>query len=111
VIDVPAGRAHSRTVVIKLRTPDDPDRVAAFYKKALAIYGTVLDCSDPANVPKVAPGEATCAAGLGGKPPLLQPGELLFRAGARNKEHLVGIQTRAGFTVFQLVYIEFNPGR
>jgi len=111
VIDVPVGRAHSRTVVIKLRTSDDPDRVAAFYKKALAMYGTVLDCSDPANIPNVGPDEATCAAGLGGKPPILQPGELLFRSGTQNKEHLVGIQTRAGFTTFQLVYFEFSRER
>jgi hypothetical protein len=53
-------------------------------------------------------GEATCAAGLGGKAPPLQPGELLFRAGRRNKEHLVGIQAGAGFTTFQLVYTAFS---
>lgn len=109
VIDVPVGRARSRVVVIRLRTPDPADRVAAFYRQALAKYGTVLDCSHPETDPKVAPGEATCAAGLGGKIPPLQPGELLFRAGTQYKEHLVGIQTEAGFTTFQLVYVEFSP--
>ena len=110
VIDVPVGRrARSRVVVIRLRTPDPVDRVAAFYTQTLAKYGTVLDCSHPERSPKVAPGEATCAAGLGGKTPQLQPNELLFRAGTRYKEHLVAIQTGVGFTTLQLVYVEFGP--
>jgi hypothetical protein len=54
VIDVPVGRARSRVVVVKLRTPDPADRVAAFYRQALAQYGTVLDCSHPESSPNVA---------------------------------------------------------
>jgi hypothetical protein len=33
--------------VVKMESPDSPDKVAAFYKKALAKYGEVLDCSNP----------------------------------------------------------------
>src|ERR1044071_2613353 len=35
-----------KVVVTSLQTQDAPERVAAFYRKALAKYGKVLDCSD-----------------------------------------------------------------
>lgn len=106
VVDVRAGRTRSKVIVIRLQTPDSPDRVAGFYRQALAKYGIVLDCGRDGTA--TAPEGITCAAGLGGKPPSLQPDEVLLRAGTRNREHLVGIQTRAGLTTFQLVYNEFK---
>src|ERR1700704_1201396 len=36
-----------KLAVMKLESTDAPEKIAEFYKKALAKYGTVLNCSDP----------------------------------------------------------------
>lgn len=43
-----AGRFGLHLDAIKFRTSASADRVAAFYAKAMARYGDVLDCRDPA---------------------------------------------------------------
>lgn len=43
-----AGRFGVSLNALKFRTAASPDRVAAFYAKAMARYGDVLDCRDPA---------------------------------------------------------------
>ena len=45
----PLGRwFRLQTAVLKMESDDSPDKVADFYKKALAKYGKVLDCSHAA---------------------------------------------------------------
>jgi hypothetical protein len=39
------GDTHFRLVVAKYVTPGSPDKVLAFYRKALSQYGDVLECS------------------------------------------------------------------
>ena len=41
------GSSGFKLFVLKMETTDAPDKVAAFYRKALAKYGQVLDCSNP----------------------------------------------------------------
>ena len=43
------GNSGFKLFVMKMETPDSPDKVATFYRKALAKYGTVLDCSNAAS--------------------------------------------------------------
>ena len=38
-----------KLAVMKLESNDAPEKIAEFYKKALAKYGTVLNCSDPSQ--------------------------------------------------------------
>src|SRR5580658_2745617 len=40
------GSFAFKLAVIKMESNDSPDKVAAFYKKALAKYGPVLDCTN-----------------------------------------------------------------
>lgn len=94
-----------KLAVLKLESNDSPERIAAFYKKALAKYGTVLDCGAASSqtVEKngnKSPKQLTCEDD---KP---KPGEMLFKAGTKEKQHLVGIEPNGTGSVFQLVYLE-----
>jgi hypothetical protein len=91
-MDLWGGSTGFKLFVLKLETTDAPETVAAFYRKALAKYGTVLDCSN-------------ASAAQGEKP---KRGEISLKAGTKEKEHLVGIEPNGSGTIFQLVYIETN---
>ena len=90
-----------KLAVMKLESNDAPDKIAEFYKKALAKYGTVLNCSEPLQKPS-AKDSNTLECGED-KP---EKGGLLFKAGTKQKQHLVGIQTNGQGSLFQLVYVE-----
>jgi hypothetical protein len=44
------GPFHLRVKAASYRTADSPDKVEAFYRKALAQYGDVIQCSDDKHV-------------------------------------------------------------
>jgi hypothetical protein len=86
--------------VMKFASNDSPDKVADFYRKELAHYGKVLDCSDP-NAPREKKGnELTCDDEKPDK------GELTLKAGTKQNQHLVGIERKDGMTRFQLIHLE-----
>lgn len=87
-----------------MESDDSPDKIAAFYKKALAKYGKVLDCSHPSPAGETAesdssPKRLTCEDD---KP---KEGGMLFKAGTNEKQHAVGIQPNGRGSLFQLVYV------
>lgn len=94
-----------KLAVVKLESNDSPQKIATFYKKALAKYGTVLDCSTASseagdkseNRPSH---QISCA---NDKP---SPGAMTFKAGTKEKQHIVGIQPNGAGSTFQLVYVE-----
>ncbi|HYX70205.1 MAG TPA: hypothetical protein VE825_13795 [Terriglobales bacterium] len=92
-----------KLVVLKLESDDSADKVAAFYRKALAKYGKVLDCGDP-KAPRTAEGKSSKGLTCDADEP--KPGEQVFKSGSKEKQHLVGIQSSGGHTLFQLVYLE-----
>ena len=99
------GSFAFKLAVLKLESNDSPEKVAAFYKKALAKYGTVLDCGAASSQTGEKSGsksskQLTCEDD---KP---KPGEMLFKAGTKEKQHLVGIEPNGSGSVFQLVYVE-----
>ena len=94
-----------KLAVVKMESNDAPEKIAEFYKKALAKYGTVLNCSDPS--------QKTNAKDQTGPSKRLECGDdkpekggLLFKAGTKEKQHIVGIQPNGQGTIFQLVYVE-----
>ncbi len=90
-----------KLAVMKLESNDAPEKIAEFYKKALAKYGTVLNCSDPSQKPSAKDSnKLECGSD---KP---EKGGLLFKAGTKEKQHLVAIQANGQGTLFQLVYVE-----
>jgi hypothetical protein len=98
------GGSGFKLAVLKMESDDPPDKIANYYKKALAKYGKVLDCSHPApENPGAAKDDSsktlTCADD---KP---EPGGMMFKAGTKEKQHIVGIQPNGGGTLYQLVYV------
>ena len=94
-----------KLAVVKLESNDSPQRVAAFYKKALAKYGAVLDCgasSSEANDKNESKSsnQITCETDKPG------PGEMTLKAGTKDKQHIVGVQPSGAGSIFQLVYVE-----
>jgi len=82
------GAFGFKLVVLKLESGDAPKKVAAFYRKALAKYGPVLDCSNPPATPAGKDHAATLTCG-DDKP---DPGGQLFKAGSKEKQHLVSVK-------------------
>ena len=94
------GGSGFKLAVMKMETSDAPDKVAAFYKKALSKYGTVLDCTNNPNKPEDQNSKAlTCGTD---KP---EVGGMIFKAGTKDKQHIVGVEPNGKGTVYNLVYV------
>jgi hypothetical protein len=99
------GSSGFKLVVLKLESDDSPAKVAAFYRKALAKYGSVLDCPEASitagnQFKDESSNKLSCDADRPEK------GGLTLKAGSKQKQHVVGIQADAGHSKFQLVYVE-----
>jgi len=94
-----------KLAVMKMESNDAPEKIAEFYKKALSKYGTVLDCSDPSRktADKDKAGSANRLECDDDKP---EKGGLVFKAGTKEKQHVVAIQPNGQGSLFQLVYVE-----
>jgi hypothetical protein len=99
------GSFGFKLVVLKLESADAPEKIAAFYRKALAKYGPVLDCTNPsASKSQDDDKKLTCSDDKPDK------GSQLFKAGTKEKQHLVGITPAAAGATFQLIYVEARGG-
>jgi hypothetical protein len=99
------GNSGFKLAVLKLESNAAPERVAAFYRKALAKYGKVLECD--------ASSKATGGKAKGNSPNELgceedrpDKGELVLKAGTKQERHVVGIKASGDLTIFQLIYVE-----
>jgi hypothetical protein len=92
-----------KLVVLKMESKDAPSKVADYYRRALAKYGTVLDCTNAAR-PQQAKEERSEKLTCGDDKP--ETGGMLFKAGTNEKQHIVGVQPNGTGAVFQLLYIE-----
>jgi hypothetical protein len=91
-----------KLVVLKMESDDAPDKIAAYYQKQLARYGKVLNCTDGASVPEEngkSSKELTCDEKQ-------EKGGQVFKAGTKEKQHIVGVQPNGKGSLFQLVYVE-----
>lgn len=96
------GGSGFKLVVVKMESDDAPAKVAAFYKKALAKYGKVLDCTN-GGTGDAAKDESSKALTCGDDKP--EKGGMLFKAGTDKMQHIVGVEPNGKGTVFQLVYV------
>jgi hypothetical protein len=98
------GGAGFKLAVLKLESGDSPERIAAFYKKALSKYGNVLDCSSPSPAAKNAEkADSSKALTCGDDQP--EKGGMLYKSGTKDHQHIVGIQPNGQGTIYQLVKI------
>jgi hypothetical protein len=94
-----------KLVVLKMESSDSPEKVAAFYQKALAKYGTVLNCSGASK----AQGDKDKSNGsnkLTCDDDHADAGEMVFKAGTKEKQHLVSVKPNGTGCIFNLLYIE-----
>jgi hypothetical protein len=92
-----------KLVVLKMESKDPPRKVADYYQRALAKYGMVLDCTN-ATRPQQAKDENSEKLTCDDDKP--EMGGMLFKAGTKEKQHIVGVQPNGTGAVFQLLYIE-----
>ena len=99
------GSFGFKLVVLKMESNDSPDKIAAYYQKALAKYGTVLNCADPSKT-TTDKNKNTSSKQLDCGDDKPDAGGMLFKAGTKEKQHIVGINPKGQVTIFQLLYIE-----
>jgi hypothetical protein len=94
-----------KLAVMKMESGDAPEKIAEFYKKALAKYGTVLNCSDGSQKSggKDSNGASNKLQCDDDKP---EKGGMVFKAGTKEKQHVVAVQANGPGSLFQLVYVE-----
>jgi hypothetical protein len=99
------GSFGFKLAVMKMESNDAPEKIAEFYKKALAKYGTVLNCSDPPKNANARDGNGSSSKlECGDDKP--EEGRLVFKARTKEKQHIVGIHPNGQGSIFQLVYVE-----
>jgi len=102
------GDWQFRLKVVKYESSDPPDKILAFYKKALGRYGDVIECSGktPVGTPTITREGLTCDdSGSSHKVDLDSPQSL--KAGSKRHQHIMGIEKSDGAeTVFSLVELD-----
>lgn len=97
------GSFGFKLAVMKMESNAAPEKIAEFYKKALAKYGAVLNCSDASPKAKDKDESSNKLTCDDDKP---EKGGLVFKAGTKEKQHVVAIQPNGTGSLFQLVYVE-----
>jgi hypothetical protein len=94
-----------KLAVMKMESTDAPEKIAEFYKKALAKYGAVLNCSDglQKSSGKDSNGASNKLQCDDDKP---EKGGMVFKSGTKEKQHVVAVQPNGQGSLFQLVYVE-----
>jgi len=92
-----------KLVVLNMESKDAPRKIAEFYQKALAKYGTVLDCTNATRTRESKEEKSDLLTCDDDKP---DKGGMLFKAGTKERQHIVGVQPHGTGTVFQLLYVE-----
>ncbi len=94
-----------KLVVLKLESKDSPEKIAAFYQKALAKYGTVLNCSN-ASSSQEDKGKNSGTNRLTCEDDRPDPGGMILKSGTKERQRIVGITPNGQGSLFHLVYIE-----
>lgn len=92
-----------KLVVLKLQSDEKPDKIAAFYRKALGRYGEVLNCSGVVDAKKSDEKHDSKRLVCDDRP---KAGELELKAGTNDDQHVVSIEPKGSGTAFALAYVE-----
>jgi len=99
-----AGKFGLQINVMKFRAAASPERVAAFYAKALGRYGDVLDCRDPAN--RVKPPKDSDKLSCEGNAP--QAGAFEYRVGTAKSFRVVSVRPEGDGSRFDMARIDLR---
>lgn len=96
-----------KLVVVKMESNDAPAKVAEFYRKALATYGAVLNCTN-GGTGDSGKDDSSKSLTCGDDKP--EKGGMLFKAGTPRKQRIVGVQPNGNGSIFQLIYVWLEGG-
>lgn len=99
------GSFGFKLVVLKLQSGDSPAKVSAFYQKALAKYGKVLDCTNPSAKRDDKQNSEKSDVLTCDEDQSKHDGQV-FKSGTRHKQHIVAIEPNGQGSKFDLIYIE-----
>ena len=112
-VNLSFGKFQLRVKAANYRTPDDPERVSAYYKDALKRYGTVIECNhdQPVGTPTQTDEGLTCSDGdkKHNSVTANTSGKTELKAGSKQHQHIVSIDPDGGGTKFGLVALDL-PG-
>jgi hypothetical protein len=97
------GSSGFKLVVLKLVSDDSPEKIAAFYRKALARYGQVLDCGKSAA--KAEKSDAGHNNQIECDDDHAAGGSFALKAGTKQSQHVVGVEPSGHHTNISLVYV------
>lgn len=111
------GPFHLRVLAQGFTSSDSPDKVRAFYKKALAQYGDVIECHGKQAVngsPSRTAQGLTCdndnhvsvQTKVDTDKVKITGNEIELKAGSKSRQHIVGYEAKDGGTRFGLVALE-----
>ena len=105
------GKFQLRVKAASYRTPDAPDKVASFYRKALGRYGDVIECQDDKTVgtPTHTAEGLTCSEKNHVQGASEMSGKMELKAGSKQHQHVVGIDPEGSGTKLGLVALDL-PG-
>jgi hypothetical protein len=98
------GSSGFRLAVLKLQSDDSPEKVAAFYRKALAKYGKVLDCGKSDSKDEQSSGSKSSVLDCDADHPV--HGGFTLKAGTKERQHVVGVEPNGKHSYIALVFVE-----
>lgn len=98
------GSSGFKLAVLKLQSDDSPEKVAAFYRKALAKYGQVLDCGNSDSKHEKSSGGQSSKLDCDADHPV--DGGFTLKAGTKEKQHVVGVEPNGKHSYIALVFVE-----
>ncbi|MDQ2833240.1 MAG: hypothetical protein M3Y50_05715 [Acidobacteriota bacterium] len=111
-VNLSFGKFQLRVKAASYRTPDAPDKVTAFYRKALGRFGDVIECQDhhPVGTPARTAEGLTCEdhddhvhrTGA-------DTSKMELKAGSKQHQHIVAIDPEGSGTKMGLVALDL-PG-
>jgi hypothetical protein len=112
-VDMGFGSWKLRVKVAHYATADSQDQVIAFYRKALSLYGSVIECegNKPVGLPVSTSEGLTCQDSDSHSGEHGGSGDLQLKAGSRHHQHLVLFKDRSGpQTHFTLIALDLPHG-
>lgn len=112
-INMSFGSFTLRVKAASYKTPDSPDKVAAFYRKALGRYGDVIECQNnrPVGAATHTTEGLTCDNEKENHISVDEnmTGKMELKAGSKQHQHIVGIDPDGGGTKIGMVALDL-PG-
>ena len=112
-VNLSFGSFQLRVKAANYSTPDAPDKVAAFYRAALARYGDVIQCENnkPVGSPTRTADGLTCDNDKDNHVNVNQDtsGKMELKAGSKQHQHIVAVDPEGTGTKFGLVALDL-PG-